>query len=98
MIDPLIKIIKRSLGDRVEVRYFMDDLKASTTNIEAAQAVHETVKFAACVVMVVNNKKNTIKLNAETPTPCLSGAYRGLMIRRRYLGFEMKGATLREKK
>ena len=36
MIDPLIKIIKTQLGDRVETLYYMDDLKASTDNVETA--------------------------------------------------------------
>ena len=46
---------------------YMDDLKASATSIEAAQAVHETVKkFAAAVEMVINAKKSAIQLNTET--------------------------------
>ena len=40
MIDPLIKILKTQLGDRVEVLYYMDDLKASTDNLETARKVH----------------------------------------------------------
>ena len=44
MIDPLIKILKRRLGDRVEVLYYMDDLKASMANIHIAQTVHDIVK------------------------------------------------------
>ena len=34
MIDPLIKIMKRKLGDRVEVLYSMDDLKASVRSFK----------------------------------------------------------------
>ena len=34
MIDPLIKILKTRLGDRVEVLYSMDDLKASRLQLE----------------------------------------------------------------
>ena len=33
MIDPLIKIMKARVGDRLEVLYFMDDLKVSTTDL-----------------------------------------------------------------
>ena len=33
MIDPLIKIVKKNLGNGVEVLYYMDDLKASVTSI-----------------------------------------------------------------
>ena len=32
MIDPLIKIMKKQVGDRVQILYDMDDLKASMTN------------------------------------------------------------------
>ena len=41
MIDPLIKIMKKNVVDKVEVLYYMDDLKASMTNIQTAQRVHE---------------------------------------------------------
>ena len=34
MIDPLIKIVKKNVGERVEILYYMDDLKASMSNIE----------------------------------------------------------------
>ena len=44
MIDPLIKILKRRLGDSAEILYYMDDLKASMTTIREAQAVHDVVK------------------------------------------------------
>ena len=55
MIDPLIKIVKRRLGDRVEVLYNIDDLKASTDNIETALTIHNIAKTnAASVGMVVN--------------------------------------------
>ena len=37
MIDPLIKIIKNRVGDRAENLYFMDDLKASMTNIQTSK-------------------------------------------------------------
>lgn len=57
MIDPLIMILKRSLGDRVEVLYCMDDLNASVTSIATAEIVHETVrKYAEAVGMVINSK------------------------------------------
>ena len=70
MIDPLIKVIKRNLGDRVEVLYYMDDLKASATDVEIAQHVHRIVKrYANAVGMVINNKKCAIQLNFETPLP-----------------------------
>ena len=58
MIDPLIKIVKTRLGDHVEVLYYMDDLKASTDNVETARTIHEIVKrYATSVGMVINNKK-----------------------------------------
>ena len=70
MIDPLIKIMKRRLCDDVEILYYMDDLKASETNILTAQTVNEIVKkYAASVGMVVNNKKSAIQLNIERPLP-----------------------------
>ena len=37
MIDPLIKIIKNRVGDRVEILYYMDELKASMANIDIAK-------------------------------------------------------------
>ena len=47
MIDPLIKVLKTQLGDMVEILYYMDDLKASTENVETAHAVHGIVnKYA----------------------------------------------------
>ena len=33
MIDPLIKILKRGVGDETEILYYMDDLKASMSSI-----------------------------------------------------------------
>ena len=70
MIDPLIKILKRRLGDSAEILYYMDDLKASMTTIREAQAVHDVVKsYANAVGMVINNKKSAIQLNIETPLP-----------------------------
>ena len=70
MIDPLIKILKRQLGDSAEIINYMDDLKASMTTIREAQAVHDVVKsYANAVWMVINNKKSAIQLNIETPLP-----------------------------
>ena len=58
MIDPLIKVLKTQLGDRVEILYYMDDLKASTANVEMARAVHGIVKkYALSVGMVINKKR-----------------------------------------
>ena len=69
MIDPLIKILK-SVGDRVEVLYSMDDLKVSMTNIQTARIVNEIAKkYAAAVGMVISNKKSAIQLNVEKPIP-----------------------------
>ena len=96
MIDPLIKILKTRLGDEVEILYYMDDLKASTTSIEAAQAVHETVKkFASSVGMVINNKKSAIQLNTQTPLPeSLQEIPRLDEITYKYLGFEMRNGEV----
>ena len=92
MIDPLIKIIKRQLGDQVEVLYYIDDLKASMTDNHIAQTIHGIVKkFAACVGMVINNKKSAIQLNVETPLPeTLQDIPRLDETTYKYLGFEMK--------
>ena len=92
MIDPLIKILKKKVGDRVEVLYYMDDLKASMTSIDIAQMVHGTVKKnAASVGMVINTKKSAIQLNIKTPLqeslqeiPRMDGTTY------KYLGFQMK--------
>ena len=70
MIDSLIKILKKQVEDKVEVLYNMDDLKASMTNIQTAQTVHEILKkYANAVGMVINNEKFGIQLNVETPLP-----------------------------
>ena len=76
MIDPLIKIIKTKLGDQVEVLYYMDDLKASTTSIRNAEQVHAMVKmYAQSVGMVINSKKSAIQLSFETHLPGLSRTF-----------------------
>ena len=70
MIDPLIKVLKKRVGDEAEILYYMDDLKASMSSVETAQRIHQTVKkFAASVGMVINHKKSAIQLNVETPLP-----------------------------
>ena len=70
MIDPLIKIMKTRLGDRVEILYYMDDLKASSNSVETALEVHGIVKrYADSVGMVINNKKSAILMNVNTPLP-----------------------------
>ena len=92
MIDPLVKILKTSVGDRVEVLYYMDDLKASMTDIEMARTVHETVKkYANAVGMVINAKKFAIQLNVEAPLPeSLQEIPRLDETTCKYLGFETR--------
>ena len=69
-IDPLIKILNRRVGENAQILYYMDDLKASMTNIQTAQTVHDIVKgYAASVGMVINKKKRAIQLTIETPLP-----------------------------
>ena len=91
MIDPLIKITKTQLGDRVEVLYYMDDLKVSMTNIETAQRVRRIVKrYAASVGMVINAKKSAIQLNMDTPLQeSIQDIPRMDEATYKYLGFEM---------
>ena len=73
MIDPLIKIMNRRVGDSDEILYYMDDLKVSVTDTNKAQIIHTTVKkYAASVGMVINKKKCAIQLNTDTPSPSLS--------------------------
>ena len=92
MIDPLIKILKRRLGDRVEVLYYMDDLKASMSSVGTAEQVHAMVKrYAESVGMVINNKKSAIQLNDEAPLPVsLQEIPRMDDTTYKYLGFQMK--------
>ena len=92
MIDPIIKTTKRKLGDHVEVIYYMDDTKASTTEIHIAQIVRGIVKrYSLAVGMVINNKKSAIQLNVETPLPeSLQEIPRLDDTTYKYLGFEMK--------
>ena len=83
----------------MEPVYYMDDLKASLTSIDAAQAVHETVKkFAACVGMVINTKKSAIRLNEETPLPeSLQDIKRMDETTYRYIGFETGNGEVERK-
>ena len=99
MIDPLIKVLKKRVGDETEVLYYMDDLKASTSSVEKAVTIHEIVKrFAASVGMVVNKKKSAIQLNVETPLPeSLQDIPRLDETTYKYLGFEMKKGEVHRK-
>ena len=99
MIDPLIKILKWRLGDRVQVLYYMDDLKASMDNTETARIVHQIVKsYAASVGMVINTKKSAIQLDNETPLPeSLREIPRLDGTTYKYLGFEMKRGEVEKK-
>ena len=70
----------------------MDDMKASTDNVDTARAVHGIVKqYAQSVGMVINNKKSAIQLKSEAPLPePLSEIPRQDETTYKYLGFEMK--------
>ena len=99
MIDPLIKILKTRLGDRVEILYFMDDLKASMDSVETARTVHDIVKrYTNAVGMVINNKKSAIHLKVETLLPLsLQEIPRLDEMTYKYLGFEMKKGEVERK-
>ena len=99
MIDPLIQILKKRIGNGAEILYYMDDLKASMSTIGASQTVHETVKqYAQSVGMVINTKKSTIQLNTETPLPeSLQDIPRIDENPYKYLGFEMKKGEIERK-
>ena len=100
IVDPLIKILKKKVGDRVEVLFDMDDLKASMTRTEIAQMVHGTVKKCAISVgMVINAKKSAIQLSMETPLPqSLQEIPRMDETTYKYLGFQMKKGEVEGKK
>ena len=99
MIDPLIKVMKTRLGDRVEIIYYMDDLKASTDNVETARAVHVIVKkYSLSVGMVINNKKSAIQMDVDTPLPePLQEIPRMDDVTYKYLGFEMRKGEVERK-
>ena len=62
--------MKTQLGDRVEILNYMDNLKASTDNVETACAIHRIVKrYATAVGIVISHKKSAIQMNVETPLP-----------------------------
>ena len=44
MIDPLIKVLKKGVGDGAEILNDMDDLKATMTSIRTAEKVHAMAK------------------------------------------------------
>ena len=94
MIDPLIKILKKRLGSDVEILYYINDLKASMTNIQTAQSVHDIVKkYVDSIGMVINLKKCAIQLNVETPLPeSLQDIPRMDETTYKYLGFQIKRA------
>ena len=74
MIDPLIKILKRTVGDRAEILYNMDDLKASVDITKTGQKVHERVRaYSMAVGMAINSKKSAIQLSVETSLPVSPG-------------------------
>ena len=91
MIDPIIEIVKKEVGDQVEVLYYMDNLKASTS-IGTAEKEHEKdERFAEAVEMVVNNEKSAIQLNVETPLPqSLQDIPRMDETTYKHIGFEME--------
>ena len=61
------------MGDEAEILYFMEDLKASTGDIQKAETVHDIVKrYGSSVGMVVNRKKSAIQLNVEKTHPRVS--------------------------
>ena len=95
-IDPLIKILKKKVGDEAQILYYMDDLKVSATSTKTAEIVHETVKnYALAVGMVINSKKSAIQLTYETALPeSLQEIPRLDETTYKYLGFEMKRAKL----
>lgn len=98
MKDPLVKIIKKRLGDEVEILYYMDDLKASVTNNEEAETVHKSVKRYARAVGTVINNKTAIHLSMETPLQeSLQDIPRLDETTYKYLGFEMKSGTVDRK-
>ena len=75
MIDPLIKILKKRMGDHVVILYYMDDLKASVSIIEMAQNVPLMVKrYAASVGMAINKKRAIQPIN-EITLPSLSRTF-----------------------
>ena len=92
MIDPLIKILKRTVGDRAEILYNMDELKVSMDNIETTKKVHERVRtYSMAVGMVINSKKSAIQLSFETPLlESLQDIPRLDETTYKYAGFEMK--------
>ena len=98
--SPLIKIVKKPIGNDAEILYYMDDLKASMSTIGAARTVHETVKqYESSVGMVINNKKSAIQLNSETPLPeSLQDIPRMDEIPYQYFGFEMKKGEIEKKR
>ena len=42
MMDPLIKILKRTVGDRAEILYYMDDLKVSMDSTDGTEGPRES--------------------------------------------------------
>ena len=99
MIDPIIKIMKKKLGNKGQILYYMEDLKVSTSSIATARTIHFAVKkYAQSVGMVINNKKSAIQLSIETPLPeSLQEIPRLDEIMYKYLGFEMKRGEVHRK-
>ena len=81
-IDPLIGVIKKRIDDREEVLDFMNDLKASETDIRITQTDHVIVKkYFSLAEMNINLKKSAIQLNIRIPHPNVSKTFQGLIRR-----------------
>ena len=62
--------MKTRVGDGVDVLYYMDDLKESTSDIKIVHSVHDIMKrYSASVGMVINTKKSPTQLRIEQPLP-----------------------------
>ena len=92
MIDPLIKILKKGVGEKAEILYYMDDLKASVTDIENALTVHKIVKkYSVAVGMANQHEEMRLQLDFETQLPeSLQELPRLDETTNKYLGFETK--------
>ena len=84
----------------MEILYYMDDLKATTEDIQNAETVHNIVKrYASSVGIVVNVKNSAIRLKVETPLQkSLQDIPRMDDTTYKYLGFEMKQGEVERKK
>ena len=92
MIDPLIKILKKSVGDETEVLNSMDDMKASTSSIERHKQSMSPRSDMHSLLELSSTRRAPSSSQSRRPSTSLSRTSKMDETTYKYLGFEMKMA------